>query len=81
MDGRRPSLHDEVAVMADFVNPTRVSEFALGLSQPDYMASWAGFTTDPRFTWSPTRLDDVRGHAERVADARDTLRPVAPEDR
>ena len=30
----RPRVHNEVAVMADFANPTRVSEFALGLSEP-----------------------------------------------
>jgi hypothetical protein len=39
------------------------------------MQSWAGYTTDPRFMWSPTRLADVRALGERLADARDTLRP------
>jgi len=68
----------EVGIMADFANPTRVSEFALGLSRPDYMSAWAGYTTDPRFTFAPGRLAEARALGERLADARDTLRP--PED-
>jgi homogentisate 1,2-dioxygenase len=75
MEGQRRDVHDEVAVMADFVNPTRISDFALGLSEPDYMSAWGGYTTDPKFAYSPTRLADVRAAAERAADARDTLAP------
>ena len=61
--------------MADFVNPSRVSEFALGLSEARYMGAWGGYTTDPKFSYSPTRLADVRAAAERAADVRDTLAP------
>jgi len=42
------------------------------------MSAWAGYTTDPRFTYAPARLAEVRALGERLADARDTLRP--PED-
>ena len=28
-------------------------DFALGLSRPDYMASWSGYTTEPRFLHDP----------------------------
>src|SRR5262249_21702562 len=79
LDGRVGAIHNEVAVMADFANPTRVSEFALGLSRPDYMDMWSGYTTEPRFTWRADRLDEVRRTAERLAHARDTLRPPAPD--
>jgi homogentisate 1,2-dioxygenase len=75
LDGRHPTIHNEVAVMADFANPTRVSAWALGLSRTDYMDTWSGYTTEPRFTWRADRLDEVRRTAERLADARDTLRP------
>jgi homogentisate 1,2-dioxygenase len=75
MEGGGREIHNEVAVMADFVNPTRISDFALGLSEPDYMKAWGGYTTDPKFAYSPTRLADVRAAAERAADARDTLAP------
>jgi hypothetical protein len=75
MEGHARDIHDEVAVMADFVNPTRISEFALGLSEPGYMTAWGGYTSDPKFAYSSTRLADVRAAAERAADARDTLAP------
>lgn len=75
MDGRRPDLHNEVAVMADFANPARISEFALGLSRPEYMSAWSAYTSEARFTYDPARLDEVRGVAERLAGARDALRP------
>ncbi len=75
LDGRHPTVHNEVAVMADFANPARVSEWALGLRRADYMDTWSGYTTEPRFTWRADRLDEVRRTAERFADARDTLRP------
>jgi hypothetical protein len=52
-----------------------ISDFALGLSRPDYMKSWAGYTTDARFTYRADRLREVRAVAERLADAKDTLRP------
>jgi homogentisate 1,2-dioxygenase len=78
MDGANRGVHNEVAVMADFANPTRVSEWALGLSRPDYMSAWAPYTTDPRFAYRADRLAEVRALGERLADARDTLRP--PED-
>ena len=52
MDERRPAVHSEVAIMADFANPTRISEAALALSRPDYMRSWADYTTEPRFAAS-----------------------------
>ena len=76
MAGRRGEIHDEVAVMADFANPTLISDFALGLSRADYMGAWSGYTTDPKFTYDPARLDDVRALAERLSDARDELRPM-----
>jgi len=75
MDGHRPPVHNEVAVMADFANPTRISEFALGLSQPEYMKAWAAYATDPQFAYDPGRLDGVRTAADRLAGARDLLRP------
>lgn len=78
MDGRRPPVHNEVAIMADFANPTRISRAALALSRPGYMESWAGYTTQTRFTYSPTRLAEVRALGERLADARDALRPPTP---
>jgi hypothetical protein len=65
--------------MADLANPTQVSEFALSLGKPDYMKSWAAYTTDPRFVHRPDRLAEVRALAERHADARDELRPKYPE--
>jgi hypothetical protein len=66
--------------MADFANPARISDFALGLSRPGYMASWSGYVTEPRFLHDPGRLAKVRGEAERLADARDTMRPAESED-
>src|SRR6266403_3995735 len=75
LDGKAGAVHNEVAVMADFANPTRVSEFALGLRRADYMDTWSGYTTEPRFTWRADRLDEIRRTAERLADARDTLIP------
>jgi homogentisate 1,2-dioxygenase len=80
LEGRRPEVFHEVGIMADFANPARISEFALGLSRPGYMASWAEYAADPRFAWSPTRLDEIRALADRVADARDTLRPPGADD-
>jgi len=79
LDGKRPEQFDEVGIMADFTNPARISEFALGLSRPGYMASWGGYVSEPRFGWSPTRLDEVRALGEQLADARDTLRPPSEE--
>ena len=61
--------------MADFANPAQISEFALGLSRPRYMDAWADYTTNPAFTYDPARLDEVRAVAERLAGARDSLRP------
>lgn len=75
MDATRPEIHNELAVMADFADPTSISEFALSLSRPDYMTSWAGYTTDERFVHDPARLADVRVAAEKLAAHRDTLRP------
>ena len=74
-DGPNPGIHNEVAIMADLANPAQVSEFALSLSGPDYMKSWAGYTTDPRFAHRAARLAEVRALAERLADARDELAP------
>jgi homogentisate 1,2-dioxygenase len=79
LDDRRPQVFEEVGIMADFANPAKISDFALGLSQPDYMASWSGYVTDARFCHDPGRLAQVRGVAERLADARDRLRPGAGE--
>ena len=39
------------------------------------MNAWAGYTTDPRFAYAPGRLAEARALGERLADARDTLRP------
>jgi homogentisate 1,2-dioxygenase len=75
MTGRRGEIHNELAVMADFANPTQISELALGLSRPSYMDAWAGYTTDPKFTYDPARLDNVRAIADRLSGARDTMRP------
>jgi homogentisate 1,2-dioxygenase len=80
MDGRRPELWQEVAIMADLANPTQMSERALELSSPAYMKSWAGYTTDPRFTYRATRLAEVRAGADRLTGARDTLRPTVGDD-
>jgi hypothetical protein len=68
-------VHHEVAVMADFANPTRISDFAVGLSRPGYMAAWSAYTSDPRFAFDQGRLEQVRTVAERLADARDALAP------
>src|SRR3989449_9944429 len=65
--------------MADLANPTEISEFALSLSTPDYMAAWSAYTTDPRFVHRPDRLAEIRALAERPAHARDELRPRYPE--
>ena len=78
MDGANAGVHREVGIMADFANPARVSEWALGLSRPDYMSAWSAYATDPRFAYAPDRLAQARALGERLADARDTLRP--PED-
>src|SRR5437867_4748427 len=75
LDGKAGAVHNEVAVMADFANPTRVSEWALGTRRADYMDTWGGYTTEPRFTWRADRLDEIRRTAERLTDARDTLIP------
>ncbi|HEV8439256.1 MAG TPA: homogentisate 1,2-dioxygenase [Methylomirabilota bacterium] len=80
MDGRRPDLWQEVGIMADFANPTRMSELARGLSQKNYMASWAGYTDEPRFMYRPNRLAEVRATADRLAAARDQLRPPLGDD-
>jgi hypothetical protein len=80
LDDKRPERFGEVGIMADFANPAKISDFALGLSQPDYMASWSGYTTEPRFLYDPGRLSKVRTEAERLADARDTMRPGASEE-
>jgi len=77
MDDKRGDVWREVAIMADFANPAQVSEVALGLSEPGYMDSWAAYTTDPRFTYSPGRLAEVRAVADRLAGARDALRPTS----
>jgi hypothetical protein len=44
------------------------------------MNARSAYTTDRRFAWDPGRLDEVRGVAERLADARDALAPGAAED-
>jgi len=75
LEGRRPDVHREVAVMADFANPVRISEFALGLGRPDYMDVWSAYAAEAPFAYDPARLDEVRALAERLAGARDTLRP------
>ncbi len=80
MDGPTPACTTRSAIMADFANPARVSEFALGLTRPDYMK--AGPATPP-IRASPTRrtrLAEVRALGERLADARDSLRPPSAED-
>ena len=75
MAGRRADTHNELAVMADFANPAQISEFALGLSREGYMGAWSAYTTDRKFAYDPARLDDVRAIADRLAGARDDLRP------
>jgi hypothetical protein len=61
--------------MADFANPTRISDLVLGFGVPDYVANWSAYTTDPAFTYPPDRLAEARALGERFANARDTLRP------
>jgi len=80
LDDKRPQRFEEVGIMADFTNPARISEFALGLSRPGYMASWSGYVTEPRFVHDPGRLAQVRGEAERLADARDQMRPAGSDE-
>ena len=80
MEGHRPDTWREVAIMADFAVPAQMSRFARGLSRADYMGSWAGYTTDPRFAYRATRLAEVRAAADRWAAARDDLRPSAGDD-
>ena len=75
MDGANPGVHREVAVMADFANPASISDYALGLSRPEYMASWSAYATKERFAFDPDRLAAVRALGERFADARDELTP------
>ncbi len=65
--------------MADFLNPARISDFALALSRPDHMKSWSGYVSDSRFQHSPGRLGEVQAAAEGTADARDALRPKGSE--
>lgn len=77
IEGRRPEVHKEVAVMADFSNPVRISEFALGLNRAEYMSAWSAYTTAPPFAYDAGRLDEIRRIAERVAGARDELTPPA----
>jgi homogentisate 1,2-dioxygenase len=81
MDGANPGVHNEVAIMADFANPTQVSEWALGLSRRDYMDAWSAYTENPRFTYRAERLAEARALGERLADARDSLRPTEDEGR
>ena len=80
LDGRRPERFDEVGIMADLVNPTRISEFALSLSRPEYMGTWGGYHAEPRFAYRDDRLAQVRAAAERLAGARDELRPPAGDE-
>ncbi|OGL16712.1 MAG: hypothetical protein A3K12_02075 [Candidatus Rokubacteria bacterium RIFCSPLOWO2_12_FULL_71_19] len=79
LDGRRPETFDEVGIMADFATPAEISELALRLSRPDYMASWAAYASDPRFRFAETRLREVRHLADRLAQERDGLRPIPPD--
>jgi len=76
-----PGVHNEVAIMADFANPTQVSEWALGLSRSDYMGAWSAYTDNPRFTYRADRLAEARALGERLADARDSLRPLEEDGR
>jgi homogentisate 1,2-dioxygenase len=76
MDGANAGVHNEVAIMADFANPTWVSEFALGLSRADYMSAWGAYATGARFAYRADRLAEARALGERLADARDGLRPA-----
>jgi hypothetical protein len=39
------------------------------------MTSWSAYTADARFAFRADRLAEVRALGERLADARDTLRP------
>lgn len=75
LEGRRPDVHREVAVVADFAKPARISDFALGLGRADEMSAWSAYTTDPKFAYDPARLDETRAVAERLSGARDRLAP------
>jgi len=68
--------HQEVGIMADFANPAQISEYALGLSQPDYMKSW-GEVHHGSALHAPAGAAGrgCAALAERLADARDELRP------
>jgi homogentisate 1,2-dioxygenase len=80
LDGPRPARFDEVAVMADFANPTRISDLALSIERPDYMGTWGEYHADPRFAHRADRLAEVRAAAERLAGARDGLVPPREDD-
>jgi hypothetical protein len=43
------------------------------------MSAWAPYATESRFAYRADRLAEVRALGERLADARDTLRPPAEE--
>ena len=76
-----PACTTRSAIMADFANPTQVSEWALGLSRRDYMGAWSAYTDNPRFTYRADRLAEARALGERLADARDSLRPPEEDGR
>ena len=69
---------DEVGIMADFANPAKISDFALGLSRAGYMAAGAATRAARGSGWSPTRLDEVRGLGERAGRR---ARRAAPAER
>jgi len=75
----RPTHEREVGIMADFATPAQISDLALGLSDGDYLRSWAAYATAPRFRFSETRLREVRLLADRLAGERDGLRPSVPD--
>ena len=60
--------------------PPQVSECALGLSAARLHGRWGGYTTDPRFAYRADRLAEARALGERLADARDALRPPEETD-
>jgi hypothetical protein len=39
------------------------------------MTAWGAYTSDPRFAYDPGRVDEIRALAERLGEARDSLRP------
>src|SRR2546428_11085281 len=47
LDGKAGTVHNEVAVMADFAKPARASEWEVGVRRAGYMEAGGGYPTAP----------------------------------